>query len=60
VKSSSSLISSAFGGSAGAPENNAAFCAPSIAAIVSPWEQCTSVTTATFWLPAGNACYRKN
>jgi hypothetical protein len=48
VKSSTSAISSRFGGSEEAVAGTAGFCTPCLVALVPPWEQCTSAATTTF------------
>jgi uncharacterized membrane protein len=54
VKSSSSAISSRFGGSEKAFAEIAGFCTPCLAGLVPPWEQCTSAATTAFQLPEGH------
>jgi hypothetical protein len=48
AKSLSSAISSRSGRSVEALADNAGFCAPCLAALVPPWEKCTSAATVTF------------
>jgi hypothetical protein len=55
VKSSSTVISSAFGASAGGPEVDVGLHAPSLTALVPACEQWTSATTETFRIPEGEA-----
>jgi hypothetical protein len=54
LKSSASAVSSMFAGWVEAAEDDAGSCACSLAALAPLWEQYTSATKVTFWLPEGH------